>query len=388
MRTVWLAALLTGSLLLQSAALADEWLPPKPETYYSANKQWRLSVIPRAIENPLAYFKDKAAGRANAGAPPRDAERSARGFMEHLSGQTWNLVWNKPLVNETSPVTALVSNQGATATFDNWGSMGFGNDVVVIYDSHGRKIRNLALDNFLPKTYIHALPRSVSSIWWGGDHHFSSDGKRLILRVVVPRADPTTTKRNYVDIIVDATTGQVTPPQGPTWNRAMQAAVTIDAKLREQHAEEIAFLNSPLRVPATDNVTPWYRYLVEAFFRMDPNRAHGYPETKVLPLRRDPSYARLLGYLKDALANPIDDQGTIMLASPDQTNLIQVIDRVTSKLPPNKLPKARIYVTVTPALQEAAAKAIARTGATFIPLDVTRTIPPRKPLLRSDVGSH
>src|SRR6185437_15695152 len=141
MRIFTLTALCLGSLLCQGVAIADEWLPPKAETYYSANRQWRLTVLPRAIENPLAYFTDKVKGRSNPGAPPRDAERSARGFMEHLSGQTWNLVWNVPLVNENSPVSALISNQGTTATFDNWGSMGFGDDVVVIYDTRGRKLR-------------------------------------------------------------------------------------------------------------------------------------------------------------------------------------------------------------------------------------------------------
>lgn len=375
-------------MVWQYTAVADEWTPPKAETYYSANRQWRLTVMPRAMESPLAYYSDKVADHPNPGAPPRDAEQHARGFMEHLSGRVWALVWNVPLVNEISPANAIVSNRGAAATFGNWGSVGFGDDAVVIYDNHGQKIRNLALKDFLPKTYIHALPRSVSSIWWGGDHHFSSDGKWLILRVVVPSTDQATTNRHYVDIIVNTKTGQVTPPEGPTWNRAMQAAVAIDVKLRKQEAAEIAFLNSPLRAPATHDVTPWYRYLVEAFFRLDQNRADGYPETKVLPLRRDSAYPRLLGYLRDTLEHPIDDQGAIMLASPDQTNLVHVIGRITSKLPPDKLHKARIYVTVTPALQAVAAKAIARTGATFIPLDVTRTIPPRKPLPRSDAGSH
>lgn len=387
MRVFALTALCLGSLFCQGAAIADEWLPPKTETYYSANRQWRLTVLPRAIESPLAYFTDKVQGRPNPGAPPRDSERSARGFMEHLSGQTWNLVWNIPLVNETSPVSALVTNQGTTATFDNWGSMGFGNDVVVIYDARGREVRSLGLKDFLPESYIHALPRSVSSMWWSGKHHFSRDGKRLILRVVVPttsRAEPAAGKETYIDITVDMTTGQVTPPQGAEWDRAMRTAATVDAKLRVEEAAEIVFLNSPLHAPTTDNVTPWYRYLVEAFFRIDPDRANSYPETKVLPRREDPDYARLLGYLKDTLAKPIDDEGAIMLASPDQANLVHAIDQITAKLPSDRLPKARIYVTVTPALQEAAAKAIARTGATFIALDVTKTIPPRHSPLSGD----
>ena len=33
-----------------------------------------------------------------------------------------------PLVNEVSPVTALVSDSGNTITFDNWHSVGYGDD--------------------------------------------------------------------------------------------------------------------------------------------------------------------------------------------------------------------------------------------------------------------
>src|SRR5690348_12144403 len=183
MRCIALAILSLVCLLWPNHAFADEWAPPKPEIYYSANKQWRLTVMPRAMESPLAYYTDKVNGRPNPGAPPRDPERSARGFLEHMSGQTWRMVWNLPLTNEISPASASVSDQGAIATFDNWGSMGFGKNVVVIYARSGRKIRSLSLDDILPKTYIEALPRSVSSIWWGGDHHFSSDGRQLILRV-------------------------------------------------------------------------------------------------------------------------------------------------------------------------------------------------------------
>jgi len=391
MRAIALAILSIVSLFWQHTALSDEWAPPKPETYYSANRQWRLTVVPRALEGPLAYFTDKVKGQSNPGAPPRDPERSARGFMEHLSDQTWKLVWNRTLDNEVSPVTTLISDKGVMATFDNWGSMGYGKNVVVIYDRSGKKVRSLALDDFLPKAYIQALPHSVSSIWWSGDHYFSSDGKQLILRVVVPPepgAESATEKRNYVDVAIDSATGRVIPPQGPAWDHALQIAASVDAKQRAAEAAEIAFHNSPLKAPPTDEVTPWYRYLIEAFFRLDSDRQNGWPATNVLPRPGDPAYARSFGYLKDALGDPLDDSGAIMLASPDQANLVHAIDRITSKMPRNRLPKARIYVTVTPALRELAAEAVARTGAIFIPLDVTTAIPVHPRPSDGDLGKH
>lgn len=391
MRRIALVILCLVCLSWPNHAFADEWAPPKPEIYYSANEQWRLTVMPRAMESPLAYYTDKVNGRPNPGAPPRDSERSARGFLEHMTGQTWKMVWNLPLTNEISPASASVSDQGAIATFDNWGSMGFGKNVVVMYDRSGRKVRSLSLGDILPKIYIEALPRSVSSIWWGGDHHFSSDGRQLILRVVVPsdRADNSPGGgKDYIDIVVNAATGRVIPPRGPAWDHAVQNAASVDEKQRAAEAAQIAFHNSPLKAPTTDDVTPWYRYLIEAFFRLDPDQQDGWPETKVLPRRGDPAYAKLFGYLKDSLSAPLDDSGAIMFASPDQTNLVHAIDQITSRLPKNRLPKARIYITVTPALRELASKAVARTGATFIPLDVTKAIPVRQRPSKSNSTTH
>lgn len=71
-------------------------------------------------------------------------------------------------------------------TFDNWAGIGVGGDVIVIYDATGRLVRSLELRDFLPDHYIRALPWSFGSIYWAGEHHFSDDGRRLILSVNIP----------------------------------------------------------------------------------------------------------------------------------------------------------------------------------------------------------
>ncbi len=162
----WMAAVLV--LLLWSAhAEADSWVPPQVETYYSANRQFRLTVHPRPFSNALAYFTDKVCEREPAGAPRGSIERTARAVMERRDGATWRRVWAAPLTNEVAPVDALVTDDGRFAvTFDNWHMMGHGDNVVAIHGLDGRLVRALGLTDMLPEAFVRALPRSVSSIGW------------------------------------------------------------------------------------------------------------------------------------------------------------------------------------------------------------------------------
>lgn len=385
MRSIVLVTLLLAGLLLHDAVRADTWLPPKTQTSYSANHQWRITVTPRAIQSPLAYFQDEVADKPNAGGVPGNLQRQAQGYLEHYSQGQWSPVWNKPLVNDVSPVTVIVSDQGWTASFDNWHSTGYGDHVVVIYGPDGQKIRQLALADFLSRAYIHGLPHSVSSIAWGGDHHFSNDGKRLVLQVVVPpdpAIDPPPDAVEYVDIALNTATGQLIPPQGPAWDAAQRAATLADAKLQTAEAAQDAYFKGPLHAPAIDDPANWHSYMIEAFFRTDRQWENDYPQTVVLSRQSDPAYQRYLGYLRDSFSKPIGDEGAIMLGSPDAANLVREIAAITRRLPPHRLGKFRIYVTVTPALREAAAKAITRTGARFIALDTSVPIPQRPERLR------
>jgi hypothetical protein len=348
-------------------------------------------VTPRAVVSPLTYFQDKVAGRPNAGALPGNLQKSAQGYMEHLEGGQWRSVWNAPLVNEVAPVSVVVSNSGLTATFDNWFSMGYGQSVVVIYDGRGQKVRNLSLGDFLTRAYIHAMPRTVSSIDWGKGHYFSDDGKQLILRIVVPpdpSIDPMQGEMQYVEMAVNAATGQVIAPSGPKWDAALQAATLADARLRAEEASEDAAFKAPLLPPSSEEDPQWHGYLVEAFFRVDPDWKDDYPQTVVLGYKGSKYYKRDLKFLRDALTQPLDSDGPIMLGSPDPGNLIREIGRITSSMSRKRLSKARVYVTVTPGFIDVAASAIARTGAKFIPLDMSKGIAQNPDRLKTYLSSH
>lgn len=181
-------------LLLSSftpvVSMADSWMPPTTTVTTSADGQWRMTVVPRGISSQLDYFQDKVKDKPNAGAPAREKRTSASARMEHRVKGKWNMVWEASLVNEVSPVDVLVAPGGAAASLDNWHSMGYGDDVVVIYNATGHPVRAFGLKEFLPEEFIQALPRSVSSMDWRGEAKLTADGRELIVPVVIPTPQP------------------------------------------------------------------------------------------------------------------------------------------------------------------------------------------------------
>jgi hypothetical protein len=207
----WLVRLIGAvALAAASPAIADSWIPATRTSYLSPDKAMRLTVVPRDLENQLAYFTDKVDGKEPAG-QRRGGEPRALGILERRSGQTWTKVWEVPLVNEVAPVRALVANGGGhIVTFDNWHSVGFGDNVVVIYRGDGSLVRAMKLTDILPEDYVRALPTSVSSMWWGGEHELSRDGRKVVLKVVVPSGRGSIgSPRGYVDVRIDLATGAV-----------------------------------------------------------------------------------------------------------------------------------------------------------------------------------
>jgi len=359
--------------ILWGPAWADSWAPPSVSTYRSEDGQWRLTVVPRNVASPLRYFEDKAAGKPKPGGRPGGAQQ-ALGQMEHrLQGQ-WRPVWTAPLVNETGPVDAIVSAQGLAVTFDNWHSVGYGGDVVVIYDSMGQVVRSLGLEDILPGYYVRALPMSVSSRYWGAEHGFSSDGSQLILHVFVPLKDDfDLSKPEFVQVRVDMATGRVVPPEGPDWERALTAANAVYTERAARWAKEYEEFKAPLTAPTSDSESHWRHYLVEAVMRVAPEH---YPNVVFVPAGGPDFDKRNQRLVRQELQNvPHSKNDVVVLGGPDPAELIRALGKVVAKLPPQRLNGVRVFVAVTPALREAAAQALAPSGAVFVPLDISATIP-------------
>ncbi|MDO9589374.1 MAG: hypothetical protein Q7J13_15790 [Brevundimonas sp.] len=359
-----------------SSAWADTWLPATVKTYVSSSGEARFTVTPRPIRGPLAYFEDRVEGVEPAGQVP-DRAQEARGKLERLgpSGQ-WELVWERPLVNDVSPVSALMSNSGEyVVTFDNWHSTGWGDDVVVIYNDQGEMVRSMALTDFLPQPYFEALPRSVSSIWWSGDHRIESG--RLVLQVVVPTDALSDPERTYLEINVDLPTGRVQPPEGIAWEGALRTADIVNAARADAEATWKAERIAPLVGPIENTERAWHFYLREAFYRLyEGDEEFASAATQVLRPPTAEDYAPMLRYLREALLERRYD-GTIMIGSMSEPNLSAVLIGLGAEIPPGSLTGNTLYIAVQDPAWPAVRDALSGSGADVRQLDPTEPIPQR-----------
>lgn len=143
--------LLAVCLGFSVVAHADSWLPPKPSvTYESAAKDARFTVTTKASPDSLASSSGAMSVSKNAD-----------------DNVSWIEVWRGPLQNQLSPVTALVANGGwRVVTFDNYYSVGYGDEVIVFYDEQGNLLKKYSLESLLSPMELGQVPRSVSSRWW------------------------------------------------------------------------------------------------------------------------------------------------------------------------------------------------------------------------------
>jgi TonB family protein len=217
-------SIVTGAIV--TAVRADSWALPEKKKYYSRNKKYYLEVIPKQLESQLKYFEDKVANKENAGARPEVKDNHAKGvlFARRTDG-TYSKKWEFPLVNEVSPVSAIVSESGEyCVTFDNWHSVGYGDDVVVIYRANGSVVKKFSLEDLLTEGDISVLPHSVSSIWWGGEHYIDEAKGLLILKVTAERQDSDNPK--FLELKIELASGR---PLEPKRDRLPQDEFRVEA---------------------------------------------------------------------------------------------------------------------------------------------------------------
>lgn len=197
-------------LLAPTLALPDSWMPPDRRDYFSSDNAYSFTVLPREVDDPLSYFEDIVAGRQGAG--------QRKGGRLYCLGILWKRkadgssseVWRQGLRNSVAPASAIVSTSGDyVVTFDNWYSAGYGTNVIVIYGPEGKFVREFGLSDLLPEAAVNALPRSVSSIWWGQGHHFDTSGKYLVVLIVSSGKMPYEADAQFREIRIELATGRV-----------------------------------------------------------------------------------------------------------------------------------------------------------------------------------
>ena len=362
-----------------TAAAADTWVEPERQTYFSPDRQLRLTVTPN-----LALARHILRGPESA---PQPSGRAHGRLEQRGADGRWRTLWDAPLVNDVAPLWALVANSGDNViTFDNWGGQGGGNDVVVIYGPGGQFVRALGLLDFLPEDYVFTLPRSFSSIWWSGlgepAHHFSPTGDRLVLSVIMPDTDEIgLPSGGFFDVEIDLETGRPAPLTGPGWQRALAAAAPIRARQRAAEAREAAFLRAPLVAPTSSAEADWSRYLLEAYRRLDPGWDGGWAPfigVFVEPATDDPwSRTLALSAIRAPLWSHHEEGKVLLFGSPDLAKLADVIAAALRDPRAQSLRGVRVYVAADDSIWPRFVEIFASTGAQLIQLDPVEPIPQR-----------
>lgn len=364
----------TGLTVPQSAR-ADQWMPPQIEVYLSPDEATRLTVVPRGIASPLAYFRDKVDGREKAGQRKGGNDQPRAQLERRDEAGVWKVVWVRPLVNDVSPVSAIVENSGSHfVTFDNWHSAGFGSDVIVIYDQDGKLIRSLGLSDILPDEYIKALPRSVSSIWWSGDHKIV--GNDLIVSVVVPSEDGPGSERTYVELDVDLKSGDPVNPSGASWDEALASARRKNIKTAEWEAKRHKEMMVPLVAPTSGMMRDWESYLDEAFYRIAKDWSQVSPLAYALPASRDSvEYKEALKRIRGILNEHGSSDYALLFGSPESANFTAVLEAEAKKVGRGKLKATQVYVAIGVEFWPRLQAAFASSGAKLIRIDPAVAIP-------------
>ena len=192
LRTTSTLALLLLISFVGSSVIADSWGPPQKRNYYSADKKYCLEVIPRLLESKLNF---------------NDKDNYARAiFYVRESNGSYTKKSVFPLVNQISPVNALVSADGNyLVTFDNWHRVGLGDDVVVIYRSNGTLNKKFSLEDLFTEVDVKSFFRTASSRWWGS-HHYLDDEKNIL------HLKPALEGRSR-EVMIDLASGQPLEPE-------------------------------------------------------------------------------------------------------------------------------------------------------------------------------
>jgi hypothetical protein len=366
-------ALIFG-VLVAPVANADSWLPATVTSYFSEDKNVRVTVTPRALEDALAYFSDKVDGKEPAG-QRRGGNDKANVLLEKLGPDgKWHSLWQRPLLNDVAPVEVLVSKTGKfVVTFDNWHSTGYGDNVVVIYGEEGQLVRSMQLTDFLPKELVKALPSSVSSLHWAGDHVIAGDEQTLILKVRVPDGELFTDKAEYFDVAIDLRSGTALPVEPAILQNVMNAAKLVNANQRKNDEERKRYLTAPLLGPTTNDESDWHQYLLEAFWRLTDDSQEYSTSTTVLRLPTASDYKPSLKWVREQLRDEFGDY--VAFASLSQPNLISVLRNEVSKLKPGKLAHLTIYLALDDTHWNEAKAIFALSGAKLVQLDPSKPIP-------------
>lgn len=385
MKSAWLTVLsifaLCGAavgIVTPQPLCADSWAMPGTEAYLSPNGEYRFTVEPSQIGSQLEYFAQEAEAQSNGEAIERPAPI---GLLEKRGRDgKWEAVWVSRLLNHVAPVDVLVADNGRhVVTFDNWHSVGHGENVIVIYGPEGELVRSMALTDLVPSEYKDALPHSVSSLRWKKDAELDVSTAELVIDVLVPGTDWAADEAETIEFRVALSDGAISKPTGDTWDAALCAADEVNDAREKAEQERLAYLRNPLVTPAGCDMGDWHQYLREAHMRLTPeNPFSDSTSTTILFPKDHPRHLESVGWLRDRMDDAWGYPRNEAFASPcDPQALIDAVSRIVAENPAKAWPDATFYVSVPEAQLAQLKSLIAPTGAKLVWLDPRAAIPQR-----------
>ncbi len=303
------------------------------------------------------------------------------GMLERKTGAgVWEPVWAGPLENHVAPVSALVADNGRyVVTFDNWHSVGRGENVIVIYGPDGSLVRSMALTELLPETYVSALSHSVSSTKWMQDAEIAAEAPKLKLDIYVPGSDPYGESQETVTFWIELEDGSVDLPQGPEWEAAQCAAEDINERRERAEQERLAYFRDPLTAPDGCDRPDWHNYLNEAFMRLAPDwSSDPFTSRTVLFPPDHPRYAESVGWLRDSLLDDADYARAEAFAEPcDGDGLVPAVRSIMDGVETGSLSEATFYISTTRDRFDEVSRIVEPSGAKTVWLDPDAAIPQR-----------
>lgn len=365
-------------------ATADSWMPAAPQTYVAADHSARITILPRETDS-LDYYESKVEERTPARSPPGS---TATMEVNDASGR-WVRRWTGSLVNEVAPVEVLVTPQGKRlVTFDDWYSLGYGHNAVVVYDEEGKVLSRHALEAIFPAWFVAALPHSASSIQWRNKPRLSADGETALIPVRLPNADDGQSgEEPQLDLQLRLADGAVTGLAEEPWLAALTRSAAV---AREICASELAFAadyNEPIAAPSIWDERTWHFYLNELFFRTVPNALDDegpVQEATVLRPENADDVRTSVTFLRETLRRkskyPGDD--VRMIGSPDSNWLLRQILGIAPSIRNGSLSGVQLIVVIEEVDAEQVRKALAGSGADLRIVDPRQTFPQRPERLK------
>ena len=376
--------------LTSSAALADEWMLPGRQTYISPGRTARLTVSPRDIQSPLAYFSDKVAHREPAGAPAGSKEQTATAILERADASgRWDRDWAGRLQNEVAPVDVLVADRGAGfATFDDWHGLGYGKNVVVIYRPDGSVARHYALSDLFPNWFIDALPHSVSSIWWRGKPKLSKDETEVVVPVVQPTADESVGlgEGTKVDLAFRLVDGEPVGLQRSGWKAALAQAATAANVICARERQATKEWNEPISAPASNKEQDWHFYLRETQYRTKwSGEDTPEPSTMVLRVPSAPDFSASLQWLRESLTDRADLPHDLRaIGSPDIESLTTRIEQFARQIQRGQLRDVDLVIVADTAHAGRIRRALSQSGASLTIINPAQSFPQIKQRMQDE----